>query len=514
MSATDVAPADDEAAIAIPKWQFNVALAGLLCVMAVSALDANIVGPALPRITSDLGHLSELSWVLTVFLLASTAATPVYGKLSDMYGRRPLVTTAVLIFLAGSAACGLAQTMPQLLAGRAIQGLGAGGLMTLTQITMSDLVSPRRRGSYQGLFGAVFTLANLGGAPLGGAITELWSWRWIFYVNVPIGLAALALIWAGLPPGQRSSTHRIDYAGILVVSAVSTCLLVALSLGTSLGWTSLPVLGLLAVAILLAIAIFPVERGQKEPLIPIGMVRNPVWLIATLVSCALTMAVFGSLAFLPLFLQLVIGLSPTMSGLVMAPTAAGLMLSLLVGGQIITKTGRYKTLAVAGVSIATLSLVALAWATHAGLGGGSMAALLLPVGVGLGLVMPGLTVALQNAVAPSDIGTATATSGFFRSLAGAFGVAAAGAIVAARLDAARPAGVQEGNMASLGLQQIAALAPDARALVVGHYQSAIFISFVVGAAVAAIGLLLILMLKEQVLSTKAGKDREAAALHV
>lgn len=512
MSAADPGESGDHAVIAIPKRRFHLALAGLLLVMSLSALDSNIVGPALPRIISDLGQVGELSWVLTIFLLTSTAATPVYGKLSDMHGRRPLVTVAVLVFLAGSALCGLAQSMPQLLAGRAFQGLGAGGLMTLTQITMSDLVSPRARGSYQGLFGAVFTLASLAGAPLGGLITEAWSWRWIFYVNVPFGLAALALIWMGLPPGRRSSEHRIDFAGILMVLTISTCLLAALSLGPSLGWGSTFVLGLLAVALALGVTLVPLEKRHPEPLFPPSVISNRIWQVATLVSAAMTMAVFGALAFFPLFLQVVAGLSPAASGLVMTPMAAGLTLSLLLGGRRISRTGRYRRQTLAGVATVTLSLLALGWATSASLGGmapGLMAALLFFTGAGLGLLMPGLTVALQNAVPPGDIGTATASSGFFRSLAGAFGIAAAGAIVIGQLGLA---GHSPGHdPTSLGLGEIAALPDAARQLIMGQYQGAIVIGFLAAAAVALGGLFLALGLEERKLSEFPGKPTDSAA---
>lgn len=507
------APSDapDIAAIALPPQRFKRVLGGLLLVLALSALDANIVGPALPLITSDFGALNGLTWVLTIFLLTSTAATPLYGKLSDMYGRRPLLMAAVTLFLAGSAFCGMAQDLGQLIAGRAIQGAGAGGLMTLTQITMSDLVSPRRRGSYQGIFGAVFTLSSLGGAPLGGIITEYWSWRWIFYVNLPLGLAALTLLWLGLPPGKRTTSHKIDVLGIVMVMAATGSLLMALNFGSHDGWTSLPVILLGLATVILAALLMPVEARMAEPLIPLGMLRNKIWLIATSVSTLLTIAVFGALAFMPLYLQLVGGLSPSESGVTMVPSAAGMMLSLVIGGRLITKTGRYKVFAVGGVGLATASLIALTAACAVWPHPVVIGALLFPLGAGLGLLMPGLTVAFQNAVDPKDIGTATSTSGFFRSLGGAVGISVAGAILATHVGTKLPLG--EGRVKeiyNIGLHQLAQLSPAEHLVVISHYQSAIVAIFTTASVVAALGLLLIRALPEQELSEVAGSRRTAA----
>lgn len=503
--------APDTAAIALPPKQFQRVLTGLLLVLALSALDANIVGPALPLITSDFGALAGLTWVLTIFLLTSTAATPLYGKLSDMYGRRPLLMAAVVLFLAGSAFCGMAQDLTQLIIGRAIQGAGAGGLMTLTQITMSDLVSPRRRGSYQGIFGAVFTLASLGGAPLGGIITEFWSWRWVFYVNLPLGLAALTLLWLGLPPGKRTTSHQIDVLGIVITMAATTCLLLALNQGSHNGWFSPSVIVCAVATLALAAVLMPVERRVKEPLIPPTMLRNRIWVIATLVSTLLTIAVFGALAFLPLYLQLVSGLSPAESGVAMVPSAAGLMVSLVFGGRLITKTGRYKVFAVTGVGLATLTLFALTVATRVWPHPVLLGALLFPLGAGLGLLMPGLTVAFQNAVDPKDIGTATSTSGFFRSLGGAVGISVAGAILAATVGVKLPVGQGDvKQMYDIGLHQLAQLSPAEQMLVMNAYQSAIFAIFATASVIAAIGFAVIRLLPEQELSNLSGSQRTAA----
>ncbi|ABS66251.1 major facilitator superfamily MFS_1 [Xanthobacter versatilis] len=511
MSAPAPLPAaSEDAAIALPPDKFHRVLAGLLLVLALSSLDANIVGPALPLISSEFGALDSLTWVLTIFLLTSTAATPLYGKLSDMYGRRPLLTIAVLLFLAGSAFSGLAQSMNQLILGRAIQGVGAGGLMTLTQITMSDLVSPRRRGSYQGLFGAVFTIASLAGPPLGGVIAEFWSWRWIFYVNLPLGAAALTLLWMGLPPGVRTTSHRIDVLGFVVIMAATSCVLMALNQGSHGSWTSPIVISLAVAAVVLALLLGPIEARAKEPLIPLAMVGNSVWLIATGVATLVTIAVFGALAFMPLYLQLAGGLSPTASGIAMVPSAAGLMLSLLYGGRAITRTGRYKVFAVTGVGVATLALFALALAAYALPSPYLLGALLFPLGAGLGLLMPGLTVAYQNAVAHEDIGTATSTAGFFRSLGGAFGIAVAGAILAMQAGGLLPAGGGAQDMDNIGLGQLSQLSPSAQAMVLADYQWAMVTIFAAAGVVAALAFALIRLLPEQELSDVANRPASNA----
>ncbi|MEO1103989.1 MAG: MFS transporter, partial [Pseudomonadota bacterium] len=411
---------------------FALALTALMLVLAMSTLDANIVGPALPRIVADLGGISHLSWVMTAFLLTATITTPLYGKLSDMYGRKPLFAVSVGLFLLGSVLSGLAQSMHWLIAGRAVQGLGAGGLMTLTQITMSDLVPPSRRAKYQGLFGAVFTGCSMIGPPLGGFITEALSWRWIFFVNIPVGVIGLALIFLTIHEPPRSPRKPIDYRGVLVVAVATSAALLALSLGGGvIAWLSPISVGLFFGSGLLFMVLIAVEKRSDNPIIEIGLFSNPIFTVATFVSALVSTAVAGAMAFVPLFLQLVVGMAPAASGLMMTPMVAGLMIGLTVGGRFVTKLGRYRVFAVTGTAIATIALTALTAFAFAQTGPSPIATSLTLLGLGLGMVMPGLTVALQNAVSPRDMGVATATSTFIRSLGTAFGVGIAGAIITA-----------------------------------------------------------------------------------
>ncbi len=407
-----------------------VTLTGLMLVLGISALDANIVGPAFPHILEEFGQVQHLAWVLIAFLLTATASTPLYGRLSDLYGRRPLFVTAIGLFLLGSVVSGFAGDMDGLIIGRAIQGLGAGGLTTLVQITMSDLVSPDRRASYQGLFGAVFVTASLLGPPAGGFLTQALSWRWIFYVNIPFGIAALILVLVSLVDLPRSEKVKLDILGAAVVILGAGAAMLALSWGGTLfPWRS-PVILLLALAgALLLASIVPIERRSPAPIIPVPLFANRVFSIATILGALISTAVTCALTFVPLFLQLAAGLTPTQSGLMMTPTVAGLMVGLLGGGRAITRAGRYHGFVLAGAIGTTVALSALATAVWMGLGTWVLAILLGVLGLTLGAVMPGVTVALQNAIDPALIGAATACAAFFRGLGNAFAVAVAGAIV-------------------------------------------------------------------------------------
>ncbi len=407
-----------------------VTLTGLMLVLGVSALDANIVGPAFPHILEEFGQVQHLAWVLIAFLLTATASTPLYGRLSDLYGRRPLFVTAIGLFLLGSVVSGFAGDMRGLVIGRAIQGLGAGGLTTLIQITMSDLVSPDRRAGYQGMFGAVFVGASLLGPPAGGFLTQALSWRWIFYVNLPFGAAALVLVLASLIDLPRSEKVRLDLAGAAVVTLGAGAAMLALSWGGTLfPWNSPVILLLALVAALLLASVIPIERRSPAPIIPITLFANRIFSVASILGALISTAVTCALTFVPLFLQLAAGLTPTQSGLMMTPTVAGLMVGLLGGGRAITRIGRYHGCVLAGAIGTTVALSALAIAVWLGLGNWVLGILLTVLGLALGLVMPGVTVALQNAIDPALIGAATACAAFFRGMGNAFAVAVAGAIV-------------------------------------------------------------------------------------
>jgi EmrB/QacA subfamily drug resistance transporter len=475
-------------------------LAGLMLALTLAALDQNIVATALPRITGDLGGLQHLSWVVTGFVLASTVSAPLYGRLSDLYGRKPAFTVSIGIFLLGSVLCGLAGGMIQLIAFRALQGLGAGGLIVLAQTVVGDLVSPRERGRYQGLFAAVFAACSVAGPLLGGFITQYASWRWIFYVNLPVGGAALALIMAGLGPQPKRPAARLDLAGAGLLVAGTTCLLLVLSWGGAVyAWVSTPILALAAGAVLAFGLMVPVERRAAQPILPPDLFRNPVFLIGALVISLAAMALFAAAVFLPLMFQLLMGASPARAGLMVAPMMGGVIVASIGGGRVVSRTGRYKMLPVIGLLAAACSYAALALATLAGTGAAPIEAVLVIMGLGLGLVMPNVTTAIQNAVQAGELGGATATAAFFRSLGGALGVALSGAVLSAHLaalpDAVRPDGA--------GVGAILAMTQDRREAVFAAYRAGLTGAFEAGAGIALLGFLAVLFLPELPLRSQA-----------
>lgn len=411
-----------------------VSIGALLLGMLLAALDQTIVSTALPTIVSDLGGLEHLSWVVTAYLLASTAATPLWGKLGDQYGRKRLFQIAIVIFLVGSALCGMAQDMAQLIAFRAIQGVGGGGLMVLSMAIVGDIVPPRERGRYQGLFGSVFGATSVLGPLLGGVFTEHLSWRWVFYINLPIGVVALAVIAVVLRIPSKSTRHVIDYLGTFLIASVATCLVLVASLGgTTWAWGSVQIVGLAVLGVVLAFAFVAVERRAAEPVLPLKLFRVRTFSLSAVISFIVGFAMFGAMTYLPTFLQVVQGVSPTTSGLHMLPMVAGMLLASTGSGQIVSRTGRWKVFPIAGTGVTTLGLLLLhqldmdssAW---------EMSVYFFVFGLGLGLVMQVLVLIVQNAVPYEDLGVATSGATFFRSIGASFGVAIFGTIFAGRLD--------------------------------------------------------------------------------
>ncbi|MFF5531389.1 DHA2 family efflux MFS transporter permease subunit [Streptomyces cinerochromogenes] len=481
-----------------------VPIGALLLGLLLAALDQTIVATALPTIVSDLGGLEHLSWVVTAYLLASTAATPLWGKLGDQYGRKRLFQTAIVIFLIGSALCGAAQDMPQLIAFRALQGLGGGGLIVLSMAIVGDLVPPRERGRYQGLFGAVFGATSVLGPLLGGLLTEHLSWRWVFYVNLPVGVVALAVIAAALHIPRRTSRHVIDYLGTFLIAAVATCLVLVASLGgTTWAWGSARTIGLAVLGVLLAVAFVAVERRAAEPVLPPKLFRIRTFSLAAVISFIVGFAMFGAMTYLPTFLQVVHGISPTLSGVHMLPMVAGLLLSSTVSGQIVSRTGRWKVFPVAGTAVTTLGLLLLhrldEHSTTA-----VMSVYFFVFGLGLGLVMQVLVLIVQNAVTYEDLGVATSGATFFRSIGASFGVAVFGSVFASRLgdklaDAFRGVRLPPGattDALRADPRGIAALPPALRPAALHAYASAITDVFLYAAPVALLGFLLAWFLKE------------------
>jgi EmrB/QacA subfamily drug resistance transporter len=472
------------------------AISGIMLALTLASLDGNIVGPALPRIVSDLGGLAHLSWVVTAFAVAATASTPLYGKLSDQYGRRPAFFVSIGLFLAGSVFCGAARSMPALIGARALQGAGAGGLIALSQTTIADLVSPRERGRYQGMVAAVFAACSVAGPLLGGVITDALSWPWIFYINLPVGIAALTILAVALRPHVQKSVRSIDVAGFGLMIGGTCCALLALSWGGSVyPWLSVPVVGLGAAAALQFGLLVPLERRVAEPALPPRLFGNKVFVCGVATTSLSATAMFGALVFIPLFFQLVLGASATEAGLRMAPMMGGLIVSSIIGGRLVSRTGRYKIFPVLGLAAASLAFAGMAAAALERAGANTFDALLVVLGGGMGLVMPNLTTAVQNAVAVGDLGVATATMAFFRSLGGAFGVALSGTLLAGTLRATLPAG-SFGSLAHLGLSELRALPEAVQAEVTGAYGQALALMFGMGALCTLLAFAIVLFLPE------------------
>jgi EmrB/QacA subfamily drug resistance transporter len=408
---------------------FSGAMLGLL----LAALDQTIVATALPRIVGDLHGLNHLSWVVTAYLLTSTVTVPLYGKLSDLYGRKRLFLVAIPLFLAGSALCGAAQSMDQLIAFRALQGIGAGGLIPLTFAVIGDLFSPRERGRYQGLTGAVWGVAAVAGPLLGGVLTDSVSWRWIFYVNLPLGGLALVVIATTMHIPFEPHGHAIDYAGsaLLTLGAVSL-LLAAVWGGQNYAWTSAEIVGLLAAGALLLVAFVAVELRVPEPILPLTLFRNSIFTVANTAALVIGAALFGALIYIPLFVQGVIGGSATNSGVVLIPLSFGWVATSVVSGQLISRTGRYRPFPIAGSILLVIGFWLL---TRVDSHTSSLTATgdMLVIGLGLGLMYQTYVLAVQNAVPPRQLGIATASVQFFRSIGATFAVAALGSVLTARL---------------------------------------------------------------------------------
>ncbi|WP_435970352.1 DHA2 family efflux MFS transporter permease subunit [Streptomyces sp. Qhu_M48] len=410
-----------------------VAIGALLLGMLLAALDQTIVSTALPTIVSELGGMEHLSWVVTAYMLASTAATPLWGKLGDQYGRKKLFQAAIVIFLVGSALCGIAQNMPQLIAFRAVQGLGGGGLMVLSMAIVGDLVSPRERGKYQGLFGAVFGATSVLGPLLGGLFTEHLSWRWVFYINLPIGIVALFVIAAVLHIPVRSTRHTIDYLGTFLIASVATCLVLVASLGgTTWAWGSAQIIGLAVLGAVLLVWFVQVERRAVEPVLPLKLFRIRTFTLVSVISFVVGFAMFGAMTYLPTFLQVVQGVTPTMSGVHMLPMVLGLLITSTVSGQIVSRTGRWKVFPILGTALTALGLLLLNELTETSTTW-EMSFYFFVFGAGLGLVMQVLVLVVQNAVSYEDLGVATSGATFFRSIGASFGVAVFGTIFTTRL---------------------------------------------------------------------------------
>jgi EmrB/QacA subfamily drug resistance transporter len=487
--------------------QILVVVIGLLAGMLLAALDQSIVNVALPQIVSDLGGLNHLSWVVTAYLLTSTAVTPLWGKISDLYGRRVIFQAAITIFLIGSALCGIAQDLPQLIAFRALQGIGGGGLFAIAFAIIGDIIPPRDRGRYQGYFGAVFGLSSVAGPLLGGWLTDAISWRWIFYINLPVGIAALIITSLALKIPVQRREHSIDYLGAtLIVASVSSLLLYLNWAGERYGWQSAGPVALLLLSFALAGLFVYIEMHAREPIIPMRLFRNSVFSIGTAYSFLVGIAMFGALVFLPLFFQAVKGMSPTNSGLATVPSVFGIVTASILSGQIISRTGRYKIFPILGSTIFAIALLCMST-----IGRDTpyvvIAIFAFFVGGGLGLTMQTITTAVQNSVDFRDMGAATSSVTFSRSLGGSIGTAFLGAIFGTTLartlreDLAVTGNTSVASINANDIDAIHALTEPVKGIVLDSYSHAIDTIFLWSAPFAILAFFLSFGLKELRLRT-------------
>lgn len=450
-----------ETAVAPPKLtrsQFIGTLAGLVLAMLLAALDQTVVGTAMPRIVAELGGFAQYTWTVTIYLIASTLTGPVVGRLSDTFGRKRFYLAGIGIFLVASWLCGAAWDMTSLIIFRGIQGLGAGVMQMVAFTVIADLFPPARRGQAQGIFASVFGISSILGPTVGGYITDHLSWRWVFYVNLPLGLLAFAVLLLAFPDIRvaRPVGRQVDYAGALLFTAAVVPFMLAVSWGgTTYPWTSPQILGLFGLSLAFGAAFVWVEGRVPEPLVPLGFFRNRIALVGLVAAFFTSLAMFASILFIPLFIQGVIGASATTSGNILTP----MMLSFIVGsttaGQIIYRTGRYKAVAVGALAILTAGMVLLS-TVDAGTSYLGILPYMLIVGVGLGATMPTFTIAIQNAVPYAQLGMATGLMSFFRSTGGAIGAAVMGSLVANRFSAA----FSENLKAALGPDRLKAIPPQ------------------------------------------------------
>ncbi len=423
------------------RREFMIVLPGLLLTLIIAMLDQLVVSTALPRIVGDLGGLNHLAWVVTAYVLASTITTPLYGKLGDLYGRKRLLMIAIIIFLIGSALSGLSHTMDQLIAFRALQGLGAGGLMVGAIATIGDMVSPRERGQYMGYMMAAMMVAMIAGPLVGGYITDSLSWRWIFYINMPIGGAALVYLWATMHLPRRRVEHKVDYLGAAVIAIGATAIVLLTTWGgTQYAWGSWEITLLAAITAASIAAFFLVEARAVEPVLPLHVFKNRNFSLASGMSFLLGFVMLGALTFLPLYQQTVQHASPTTSGLMLIPLMLGSTVTTLVAGQITTRTGRYKILPVIGGVVMTVAIYLL---THLGPHTTRLTSALFFVvlGVGMGFLMQITSLIVQNSVQQKDMGVASSSRAFFQQIGGSMGVSLFGVIFIHKLTSAMAAQV-------------------------------------------------------------------------
>ncbi|HET7356839.1 MAG TPA: MDR family MFS transporter [Nocardioidaceae bacterium] len=498
------------------KKQVIVIFIGLILGILMAALDQTIVATALPTIAGQLNGLQQISWIIAVYLMAQTIAMPIYGKVGDYLGRRNAFHLAIVIFLAGSVLAGIAQSMGMLIAFRALQGLGAGGLLVGAQTIIGEIVSARERGKYMSIMGPMIGVATVLGPLLGGYLTQHASWRWIFYINVPIGIAALVVTGLTLKLPRPQVRQRADYLGSAVIAAAVSCLILVLTWGgRTYAWTSPMVLALSAVFVLLVPVFVYVERRAQAPVMPLRLFRDDIFRINVPLAFLIGVAMFGAVSYLPTYLQLSLGASATYSGILMLPLMGGLMFSAVITGQVISRTGRYKVFPALGTAVAAVGMYLLSF-MDASTSRGQSSLYMVVLGLGIGFVMPTLVLTVQNSVAREDMGTATAGVNFFRQIGASAGTALIGSLFISRLTTdlvqnlpAQAAGALGRHATAITPSQLSQLPPRIARDVVVSYANALTPLYAYLVPLLALGFVVALFLKEKPLSVTLGRGPAA-----
>ncbi|GAA4908793.1 MDR family MFS transporter [Streptomonospora salina] len=512
----DPPPDQEDEGGPLPRRKVLWVFAGVMLTMLLGALDQTIVSTALPTIVGELNGLEHLSWVVTAYMLAATVGMPIYGKAGDIFGRKVVFQFAILVFLLGSVLCGIAQDMTQLILFRALQGIGGGGLMISAQAIIADVVSARDRGRYMGFIGGVFGLASVAGPLLGGLFTDHLSWRWIFYINLPLGAAALLLTSIVLQlPRPSGPRPKLDYAGTLLLATASVCMVLVTSWGgTDYDWSSGVILGLGAGAVVAAALFVLAERHAAEPIIPLGLFKDREFVLTSLVGITVGIAMFSTVSYLPTFLQMVNGASATESGLRMLPMVAGMLTATITTGRLISRTGRYKIWPIVGTAVIMGGLTLLS-RMDADTSYLYNSAAMLVLGLGVGMVMQNLVLIVQNSAPQRYLGTATSATNYFRQIGASFGIAVFGSIFVNRLNgevAELPAGAGQQLQVRGGEAGLSSLTPDmldrmpdqAQQFIVHAFADALPPIFLYGVPIVLAGFVLAFFIREKPLATTVG----------